>query len=267
MLKFISFGSGSSGNCYLLFTETCKIMIDVGLGIRYLKKEFKDFNIDMNDIKYILLTHDHADHVKSVGSLSYAFGTPVFATAKVHEGVNRNYCVHRKVPTGNVKVIEKGKSFQLDDFTITPFGVPHDSRDNVGYKIQYGDITFCLITDAGYVTEDMSEAVSEANYLVLESNHDKEMLMNGPYSDFLKERIAGPGGHLNNNQCAQLLIDSSTPKLKHVWLCHLSDENNHPELARKTVETELRNVGIVPGKDFEIDILKRNIPSDIYTLD
>lgn len=267
MLKFISFGSGSSGNCYLLYTETCKIMIDVGLGVRNLKKEFKDNNIDMNDIKYILLTHDHADHIKSVGSMSYGFNIPVYATSKVHEGVNRNYCVHRKIPLGNIKYIEKGVTFHLDDFAITPFGVPHDSRDNVGYKIVYGDITFCLITDAGYVTEEMSQAVSDANYLVLESNHDKEMLESGPYSDFLKQRISGPGGHLNNNECAKLLVESSTPKLKHVWLCHLSDENNHPELARKTVETELRNVGIVPGKDFMLDVLKRNLPSEIYTLD
>lgn len=267
MLKFISFGSGSSGNCYLLFTETCKIMIDVGVGIRNLKKEFRDNGLDMNDIKYILLTHDHADHVKSVGSMSYGFNIPVYTTAKVHEGVNRNYCVHRKIPLGNVKYVEKGQTVQLDEFTITPFNVPHDSRDNVGYKIQCGDVTFCLITDAGYVTEDMSEAVSAANYLVVESNHDKEMLKNGPYSDYLKQRIAGPGGHLNNNECAQLLVNSSTPKLKHVWLCHLSDENNHPELARKTVEAELRNVGIIPGVDFELDVLKRNLPSEIYTLD
>lgn len=267
MLKFISFGSGSSGNSYLLFTETCKIMIDAGLGVRNLKKEFKDNNIDMNDIKYIFLTHDHADHVKSVGSLSYGFNIPVYATAKVHEGVNRNYCVHRKIPLGNIKYVEKGVTLHLDGFDITPFGVPHDSRDNVGYMIKYGDVTFCLITDAGYVTDDMSEAVSKANYLVLESNHDKEMLMNGPYSDFLKERIAGPGGHLNNNECAQLLVNSSTPALKHVWLCHLSDENNHPELARKTVEAELRNVGIIPGVDFQLDVLKRNMPSEVYTLD
>ena len=267
MLKFISFGSGSSGNCYLLFTETCKIMIDVGVGIRNLKKEFRDKGLDMNDIKYILLTHDHADHIKSVGSMSYGFNIPVYTTAKVHEGVNRNYCVHRKIPLANVKYVEKGQTTHLDEFAITPFNVPHDSRDNVGYKIQCGDIMFCLITDAGYVTEDMSQAVSEANYLVVESNHDKEMLKNGPYSDYLKQRIAGPGGHLNNNECAQLLVNSSTPKLRHVWLCHLSDENNHPELARKTVETELRSVGIVPGVDFELDVLKRNMPSEIFTLD
>lgn len=267
MLKFISFGSGSSGNSYLLYTETCKIMIDAGLGVRYLKKGFKDRNINMNDIKYILLTHDHADHIKSVGSLSYTFNIPVYATSKVHEGVNRNYCVHRKIPNGNVKIIEKDEPIELDEFKITAFTVPHDSRDNVGYKIQYRDITFCLITDAGYVTEDMKQAVCEANYLVLESNHDREMLQNGPYSDFLKQRIAGPGGHLNNNECAQLLVECSTPKLHHVWLCHLSDENNHPELARKTVETELRNVGIIPGKDFMLDILKRNIPSEIFNLE
>ena len=105
-----------------------------------------------------------------------------------------------------------------------------------------------------------------ANYLVLESNHDKEMLLSGPYPAYLKGRISGPTGHLSNTEAAELLAGSSSPALRHVWLCHLSEENNHPELARKTADAILRSYGIVPGVDFQLDVLRRKVPSDIYTL-
>ena len=134
------------------------------------------------------------------------------------------------------------------------------------FRIEACGVVFCLITDAGHVTSVMEEQVAKANYLVLEANHDEDMLMMGTYPAYLKGRIRGDKGHLCNKESAKLIAEHATPILKHVWLCHLSEENNHPELARKTVEGLLRSFGIIPGVDFELDILKRKSPSDLYEL-
>ena len=266
MLNFISFGSGSSGNCYYLFTEEDGILIDIGIGIRALKKGFHDYGLKLNHVKHVLVTHDHADHVKSVGVVSNDFSLPVYATSEVHCGIERNYCVRRKIASSHIRVMEKGSTIQLGDFKITSFGVPHDSADNVGYRIQVGDVTFCLITDVGHITDEIKGHIAAANYLVIEANHDVEMLKSGPYPAYLKERVSGPLGHLSNKDCALALAENATTSLQHVWLCHLSEENNHPELARKTVEMILHSYGVVPGKDFLLDVLKRKVPSEVYEL-
>ena len=266
MLKFISFGSGSSGNCYFLYTENDGLLIDSGVGVRSLKKRFIEYGVSLSLVHHILVTHDHADHVKAVGKISDDLKVPVYATRAVHEGINRNYCVGKKINQANVKYIEKGTPFQVGDFHVMPFGVPHDSSDNVGYRIECEGVVFCMMTDIGHVTDEMKRYIGEANFLVLEANHDVEMLNNGPYPPFLKERIAGANGHLSNKGCAEALAENATEALKHVWLCHLSEENNHPELARKTIESILNSYGIIVGKEFEVDVLKRRIPSGIYEL-
>ena len=266
MFNFISFGSGSSGNCYYLYTEKQGLMIDVGVGIRSLKKAFHDYGLHMTNIRDVLLTHDHADHVKSVGSLSHDLQIPVFSTRKVHAGVTHNYCVRHKIDFKNVRYIEKDIPFTLGDFCITPFEVPHDSTDNVGYMITCDDLNFCIITDIGHVTDTIKSYVQKANYLVIEANHDMEMLLGGPYPQYLKTRISGPYGHLCNHDCGLTIAENATPGLRHVWLCHLSEENNHPELARITVEQVLRQYGIIAGKDFQLEILKRKTPSGVFQL-
>lgn len=266
MLRFISFGSGSCGNCYYIYTEKCGILIDVGVGIRKLKKYFSDYGLSMKDVRYILVTHDHADHVKSVGSFSNSYNIPVYATEEVHKGIKKNYCVRKKIDEGNIRIIKKGEDLQLDDFMATAFYVPHDSSDNVGFRIRCEGVTFCLMTDVGHVTEEMSRVISEADYLVIEANHDEEMLRTGPYPEYLKKRVAGDNGHLSNRQCALSLMGNAGYRLNHVWLCHLSQENNHPELARKTVEMELKNSTNVNGDVLEVEVLKRSTPSGVYLL-
>ena len=266
MLRFISFGSGSSGNSYYLYTDTDSILIDVGVGIRTLKKHFHNYGLRFEDVHHILITHDHADHVKSVGSLSTDYKLPVYTTRKVHVGIERNYCVRKKIAPNLVHIIEKSVPLNVGEFKITPFGVPHDSTDNVGYFVECEGVTFCLITDVGHITEEMHDFIGRSNYLVIEANHSEEMLLKGPYPQYLKDRILGPNGHLSNVACGQALADYASPGLRHVWLCHLSEENNHPELARKTVEQILRSKGIVPGKDFELEVLRRKTPSEIYKL-
>ncbi len=262
MLRFISFGSGSSGNCYLLQTDKSCLMIDAGVGVRALKRFFHEYGISPSCIGNILVTHDHADHVKAVGAISGDCGIPVYTTRDVHKGIQKNYCVRKKIDPSNVRVIEKGGTFEIDDFRITSFDVPHDSNDNVGYRIETQGMVFCIMTDIGHVTDDIKANVALADYLVIEANHDEDMLASGPYPQYLKERVAGPAGHLCNKQCGKTVAENASEKLKHVWLCHLSEENNHPELARKTVELEIKSKGL----SIKVDVLKRKTPTGFYDL-
>lgn len=266
MLKFISFGSGSSGNCYLLYTDDDALLIDAGVGVRTLKKHFRDYGLPITLVKRLLITHDHADHIKCVGSISHDLHLPVYATEAVHHGIDRNYCVTRKVDPADRHIVAKGQPMTLGRFVVTAFEVPHDSSDNVGYLIEACGVTFCLITDAGCITPQMAESIQRANFLVIEANHDREMLMAGPYPYHLKERISNGTGHLSNNACGEAIAQNMSEQLSHVWLCHLSEENNHPELARKTVEATLRSYGIIVGKDLQLDVLKRTMPTGIFTL-
>ena len=266
MLRFISFGSGSSGNCYLLYTDDDALLIDAGVGIRTLKKNFRDYGITLTQVHHLLITHDHADHIKCVGSISHDLHLPVYATEEVHRGIDRNYCVTRKVDAVDRHIIEPGHTIEMGDFRVTPFSVPHDSSDNVGYMIEAGGVAFCIITDAGHITDEIASYIQQADYLVIEANHDREMLAAGPYPEHLKVRIASGTGHLNNNDCGEAIAQNMTERLRHVWLCHLSEENNHPELARKTVESVLRSYGIVAGKDLQLEVLKRTVPTGIFEL-
>ena len=266
MLKFISFGSGSSGNCYMLMTPTDGLLIDIGVGLRGLKKDFRNYGLSMSQVHHVLITHDHADHIKSVGSFSKDYQVPVYTTPKVHEGIEKNYSVQQKIPDALKRYVEKGVRTSIGEFHVTPFAVPHDSSDNVGYMIEVGDIHFCIITDAGCVTDEMKPFIQQANYLVMEANHDEEMVNNGPYPQFLKGRILSQTGHLSNRSCGLALVENMTEQLRYVWLCHLSEENNHPELARKTVESVLRDFGIIVGVDLKMEVLKRTTPTGIFEL-
>jgi phosphoribosyl 1,2-cyclic phosphodiesterase len=267
MMKFISFGSGSSGNCYLLTTPNDALLIDLGVGLRGLKKDFREYGFSLSMVHHVLITHDHADHIKSVGSFSHDYHVPIYATREVHVGINRNYCITQKVSTELAHVIEKGKTYQIGDFSVTPFGVPHDSSDNVGYFIEAEGTNFCVMTDVGTVTDEMKEYIRRARHLVIEANHDEEMVASGPYPQFLKTRILSQTGHLSNRNCALALIENMSEDLHNVWLCHLSEENNHPELARKTVESLLRDYGIIAGVHIQLEVLKRNSPTGVFELE
>lgn len=266
MLKFLSLGSGSSGNCYVLFTDNTCLMIDAGISMRAVKKHLKGCGLRPEAIDAIFITHDHADHIKAVGNISNEFGKPVYATEAVHKGIRHSYCVTCKLAEDNIRYVRKGEPVAVGDFSVTPFEVPHDSTDCVGYRVEAGGTVFCLITDVGHITETLQCQVKDAEYLVLEANHDEDMLMMGNYPAYLKGRIRGERGHLSNRDSARLIAENASGKLRRVWLCHISEENNHPELARKTVESVLHGYGIVPGVDFGVDILRRKTPSEIYEL-
>ncbi len=266
MFGFVSFGSGSSGNCYYLFDEEGGLFLDVGIGVRTLKKYCKECGIDLASAQAILVTHDHADHVKAAGSLSNEYNIPVYATETVHKHIDDNFVVHHKVDYPLRRYITIGQPFVLAGMTINTIPVPHDSSQNIGFRIERNGVVFVVLTDVGHVTTPMQALIGDANYLVIEANHEVEKLRQGTYPDYLKQRILSGSGHLSNSDCGMALAQYATPKLRHVWLCHLSYDNNDPELARYTVEGILRNHGIVPGKDFLLDVLKRTTPSDVVEL-
>ena len=262
MLKFISFGSGSSGNCYWLATPTDALLIDIGVGLRGLKKDCRNYGVSLSMVHHVLITHDHADHIKSVGSFSNDYCVPVYATREVHDGINRNYCVTKKIAPSLACTVEKGRTEQIGDFKVTPFEVPHDSNDNVGYFIEAEGTNICIITDAGTITDEMKTYINRARYLVLEANHDIEMVQNGPYPQFLKDRILSARGHMNNHDCAVAIAENMSEELRHVWLCHLSEENNHPDIVRFLIEDAVSSQPTPPA----VTVLKRRTPMGFYEL-
>lgn len=264
--KFVSFGSGSSGNCYYLGNGEQGLFIDAGIGIRRIKRYMKDYGIKFSEIKGIIITHDHADHVKASGYLSQEMNLPVFTTQLIHDGIQHTFHSGKKIEKCNCKIIKPEETFEIADFKITAFSIPHDSTENMGYCINLGNINFTLMTDVGYPTETVEQYIQKSNYLVIEANYDEEMLKNGKYPETLKRRITCGTGHISNNQTAQTLAKNFHERLRNVWLCHLSEENNHPELARKTIEYHLRSFGIIAGKDFQLDVLRRLIPTGPFII-
>lgn len=262
-LSFLSLASGSSGNCYYLGTSEYGILIDAGIGIRTIRKVLKERNIDFSRIIAVLITHDHADHIKTVGCLGEKYNIPVYATDDVHRGIDKSRYVEETLHNSR-RIIEKEVPFILQDFCITAFEVPHDSTDNVGYHIEYKSHRFTFATDIGHITDTVSQYMKLANHLVIEANYDEEMLKFGSYPAFLKERVASPTGHLSNREAAEFLATHYDPQLKNIWLCHLSRDNNHPELAYKTIDIRLFQEGIRVGKDVNLIALKRTTPSDIF---
>ncbi|MDR0845243.1 MAG: MBL fold metallo-hydrolase [Tannerella sp.] len=265
-LFFLSLASGSSGNCYYLGTSEYGILIDAGISMRTISKVLKDKNIDFHKIVAVLITHDHADHIKTVGCLGEKFNIPVYTTERVHNGIDQSRYVEEALYQSR-KIIEKEKPFMIRDFRIEAFEVPHDSSDNVGYMIEYGDQRFTIATDVGYVTDTVSKYLCMANHLVLEANYDDEMLKSGNYPEFLKERVSSKTGHLSNHEAAEFLATHYRQEMKNVWLCHLSRENNHPELAFKTVDLRLAKENIRVGRDVNFYVLKRMTPSELFVLE
>ena len=217
-------------------------------------------------VKGIIITHDHADHIKAAGKLSKEYNLPVFATPLIHEGMDKNWQNSVKIPAENRHNINKEEPFEIGSFRITAFPLPHDASENVGYYIEVGDYRFTIMTDVGDVTEHVKEYILKSTHLILEANYDEEMLRQGRYPEILKERIVSGHGHLSNKKAASALAENFHEDIKNVWLCHLSEENNHPELARKTVETVLRSYGIIAGVDFSLDVLRRKIPTGPFQL-
>lgn len=265
-IYFLSLASGSSGNCYYLGTKKYGILIDAGIGIRSIKKILKEHGIAMETIYGVFVTHDHADHTKAVGYLGEKLHIPVYATEDVIKGINKSYATQIKIES-SARYIRKNEPTTIGDMTVTPIAVPHDGTDNVGFFIDIKGTTFSFFTDLGHITDEVKECISRTNHLVIEANYDDIMLETGPYPPLLKRRIKSDTGHMNNKDTAECLAELYTEKLKNIWLCHLSRENNHPELAYKTVELALKNKGISLGSNLSLTSLRRNSPTEMAEIE
>jgi len=265
-LKFLSLASGSSGNCYYIGTDDYGILFDAGISMRSMKKVLKENGIGLEHIMAVFITHEHADHIRSVGGLGEKYGIPVYATEKVHEGIDNSIYTDEKLYTSR-RIIEKEIAVPIKELKITAFPVPHDANECVGYLVTYKQHKIVLATDIGHINERVGEYIRIANHLIVEANYDREMLLQGKYPQFLKERISNGNGHLSNSEVAGFLAANFDLHLKNIWLCHLSKENNHPQLACKTVEMAMQQYGIRIGKDVNLVALKRTTPSEMFILD
>jgi phosphoribosyl 1,2-cyclic phosphodiesterase len=264
-LRFQSFASGSSGNCYYIGNAMQGILIDAGIGVRTIRRNLRAIGLDFHNIHGIFVTHDHSDHIRAVGSLGEIHHIPVYATRKMHEGINRSYCVTEKL-NGSRRYIEKNESVQIGEFSITSFPVSHDATDCVGYTVEYRGNKVTFATDLGYVCEYADSHLKAANYIIFEANYDEKMLANGPYPADLKRRIKSDTGHLSNDQTARYLAENYRDHLQMIFLCHLSKENNRPDLAFSTVESKLTERGVKVGEDVKLITLERFTPTPLYLL-
>ncbi|MDR0422001.1 MAG: MBL fold metallo-hydrolase [Proteiniphilum sp.] len=259
-ISFFSLSSGSCGNSCYLGSPRSGILIDAGIGPRVIKKRLAHYGIELPAIMALLITHDHSDHIKSAAYLGGKLHIPVYATREVHRAITKQSHIRHNLSSA-ARYIEKGTPFQVEAFSITAFDVPHDSIDNSGYFIRFGTHTFTLATDVGAITGEVARYIRKANHLVIESNYDEALLNSSRYPHFLKQRITSGTGHLSNRQTAEFLADNYSPTLRNIWLCHLSGDNNDPQLAYRTVESRLAEKGIKAGRDVALHVLQRNILS------
>ena len=238
-IRFKSLSSGSCGNCYFIgifeddLTCRCSVLVDAGVSPRRLKKELSKDNIPLESISGILVTHDHYDHIRSLGSYCKHLESPVWVTPRLSGALTRVYTIGEHYALRR-KVLEQGwNEISGNDIMARYFTVPHDATQTVGYAIMLDGYEFVIMTDIGRMPDEALNLASQAETVVVESNYDPVMLKNGPYPQDLQDRIRGGFGHLSNEECAAAIKAFSHDGLKNVFLCHLSEHNNTPELAHK----------------------------------
>ncbi len=253
-MRFCSLFSSSSGNCTFIGSAKTGILIDAGVSAKRLKEALLSREIDPSSLAGIFITHEHSDHIKGMRILASTWGIPVYATAGTMKFLEENGHVTAKFP---FEVID-GKGIETGDIFVKPFSTPHDSIESCGYQITFSDGQKAAIaTDTGYVSDEMRENIVGCNLVMLESNHDVGMLRNGPYPYYLKRRILSDRGHLSNESCAEFVKELVRTGTSRIFLGHLSDENNFPDLAFQTSLAALSEIGAVNGRDCILDVNKK----------
>ncbi len=255
-MKAVNIASGSKGNCTLIQSNLATILIDDGLSVKNLEEKLKQININPNSIDAILLTHEHSDHIYGVKSF-----LKKYKNAKVYiPSFAQNYYIS-SIMTLPIQQVEwyTNSDFFIKDVTISSFILPHDSHFCVGYSLYVGNNKITVATDLGFTSADTLKNLAGSDILFLESNHDVELLKrNVKYTAQLKKRILSNNGHLSNVACAEALISLVKTGVKQAILCHLSEENNTPELAYNTVKTLLQRQGIIEGEHICVDVAFQN---------
>ena len=255
-MRFLSFSSGSCGNCYLLLHEedgcaTSGILIDAGVSIRRMKKVLESQSLDLDCFQSVLVTHDHGDHIRNLSILQDALAWHPFTRHEI------GACRRDLLPLTWNPVAE--------GIEVQYFEVPHDATQTVGYAIRCEGRLFVLMTDLGHVTDEALAWARQADTVVVESNFDVDMLLGGSYPHYLKMRICQGAGHLSNDACGDAIRAFMHPGLRNLFLCHLSGNNNTPRLAYDNARAVLEELGVEPGT-VHLRVLERGIPSPLLLL-
>lgn len=255
MLHFRSLASGSSGNSFLLRTHKAALLFDAGVRLSTLERYLREDGVALQDLTAVLISHEHRDHCGAAVDLAKDHGVPIWANLEVLKAAGLH-----TLPSAAVLDVDRPTLF--GDIEVRSFPVPHDAVRPVGFLARTADRSICIATDLGRATPDVEEAVGCADLVVLEANHDPEMLWTGSYPPHLRRRVAGPTGHLANEQCANILIKHAKGEQIEVWLAHLSRNNNTATLAMKTVSSMLRGIGL---GSLKIGVARRDKPSLVWT--
>lgn len=236
--KFASLGSGSSGNATLVSWRDTHILVDCGFGLREAQKRIERFGVHLSELAAIIVTHEHADHIKGVPPIARKFGTPVYMTVGTYYSRDLG-----RVP--ELRLIYNYEPFAIGEVAVQPVAVPHDAREPAQFVLRCQHRQFGVLTDLGSITPHLINAFSGCDALLLEANHDRQMLADGPYPPSLKARVAGAWGHLSNEQTVELLQQLDTSRLQHLVVGHISRKNNSVALAQQALARIQKPLGEV----------------------
>ncbi len=235
-MRYVSFASGSSGNCGLIRGGGVTLLMDAGISLKRIRACLSDEGLELSDLDGVLVTHEHSDHVSGLEMLSkYTFGLPLYMSGGTARALER--C--GKCPKANIYTLEAGTPLCLGELRIVAFDTSHDAAEPFGYRIEGEEGAAAIVTDLGYAPRSVREAVAGCRAAVVEANYDLDMLRSGPYPLNLKWRIQGNYGHLENGDAAELCAFLAEMGAEQLMLGHLSKENNLPDLARETVSRRL----------------------------
>lgn len=232
-MEVCALASGSSGNCFYIGNGKNGILVDAGISARQICERMAKRGKSADNVKAIFVTHEHIDHVRGIDVFARSFNIPIFITNGTVE--NCFVCSNRNL----IKIIKNNEVIKVDGMKIEAFSKSHHAADPVSYNV-YFKRKISIITDAGYGCKNIKKHISDSDFLIMEANHDEEMLENGPYPYFLKNLIKSDVGHLSNKQAALCVLEYSSKRLKNIILAHLSKTNNSPALALKTFSSILK---------------------------
>jgi phosphoribosyl 1,2-cyclic phosphodiesterase len=233
--------SGSRGNCALVESSSTRILVDAGISCREIFKRLKTTGGDPRSLSAIVITHEHSDHVQGLRVLARKLKIPLYITGATHHAWARAVrdAMGELPEVSRLEFFSSGHKFQVGDIEVTPFTIPHDAADPVGFTFRAEGIKIAVATDLGYLPPSVCDQLQGCDVLVMESNHDLEMLRLGPYPWSVKQRVMSRVGHLSNAALAQFFCTDYDGKASYIVLAHLSAENNHPEVARGEAENAL----------------------------
>lgn len=265
-MDFCSIASGSSGNCIFVGSESTGVLVDVGVSGRRITSGLQHIDRRMEEIDAILITHEHSDHIKGLGVLARKYGIPIYATPGTIEAIGLCEALG-SIDSGLFHVIHADEDFRIQDLTVSPFRISHDAAQPVAYRITDGRKCMAVATDMGCYNDYIVEHLQKLDGILLESNHDINMLQVGTYPYPLKQRILGSQGHLSNETAGRLLCEILHDDLKSIVLGHLSRENNYEALAYATVCAEITmGDNAYKADDFPIMVAKRDTESPVIHL-